>query len=609
VKRSFFTLIPLFFVLVFFLGGCAPANTSLPTPVVNTPATSATKEPTVVTNPKDELSEEDINEIVNRILARLELEAGEPASSDIVGLAGVPDIDTDYRGFVDSVSSKLDKYWNTIFTISDQANEYTKPQIIVPSTGTIKFGPNGDLTRAADEGPFYYSSTKSIYLPLPDLYTRLLGIEDKHTDFAGAFIIAHEWGHHIQEIVGIMKYANEQKAQASSKEIKNYISQKVELQADCLAGTWANSEYYQGTLSPGDIEEAISLAIAIGDDVLTGKTDPADMEHGTGELRKSWFMYGYNYGDPLKCGEVWGASEQVQAKTTTPAAPQPENPQKSDNQDSLITSFFVLASDKSCEIIDDYIAITLTTLECTFSDGGNTIIVYYDEWVGEQAWLSWINLIRENDNPVFDSTWQADGTGAANGPYVVWLTEKNKATIIWGVNSQRISGTVFWYNNDVEAAQKWFFSQGSRHYTTSQPQPTQPPVKQTPSTTLTDFWVYASDRSCQLVEDTSTDTMETIRCAAENGTIQVDYDLWITEKSILDAINNLRSDGVLNMDETWKSNSSEHRGELVSWKLQDGRYILMWTVSAHRFTGQAVGNDLDQLNQWFTKEGGRHYTK
>jgi hypothetical protein len=106
-------------------------------------------------------------------------------------------------------------------------------------------------------------------------------------DFAAAMVVGHEWGHHIQNLLGILNY----RATGRLKTIQ------TELQADCLAGVWANSVYYQGLLEAGDVQEASRVAYALGDDL------PWDhpQAHGTPAQRAQWFMYGYNTGDASRC--------------------------------------------------------------------------------------------------------------------------------------------------------------------------------------------------------------------------------------------------------------------------------------------------------------------
>jgi uncharacterized protein len=122
-------------------------------------------------------------------------------------------------------------------------------------------------------------------------------------DFAWAYVIAHEVGHHVQQQLGtseeVRRLQQEQGGDA------NELSVRLELQADCYAGVWARTVYKQGDLEKGDVREALRAAGAVGDDRLqrraTGSIDPDSFTHGTSEQRRSWFESGYADGDPNAC--------------------------------------------------------------------------------------------------------------------------------------------------------------------------------------------------------------------------------------------------------------------------------------------------------------------
>jgi len=109
---------------------------------------------------------------------------------------------------------------------------------------------------------------------------------DQHGDLALAYVMAHEWGHHLQNLQGLST-------------VQYPTSTGKELQADCLAGVWANSTYYEGQLEPGDFEEAMNLAVAIGDDTLG--VPEGQGSHGSAQERQTWFKYGYDTGDGSQC--------------------------------------------------------------------------------------------------------------------------------------------------------------------------------------------------------------------------------------------------------------------------------------------------------------------
>jgi hypothetical protein len=133
--------------------------------------------------------------------------------------------------------------------------------------------------------------------------------------------------------------------------------------------------------------------------------------------------------------------------------------------DTLVETFFVLASDPSCEWVTDEVTDTVQTRRCSFSDGTGTIAVDYDEWVGEQAWLKVIFDAQEAGNLVLNDTWSAASeTAGTHGPYIAWVNTENKVILMWGVDAYRLTGTLYWYNTDAAAAEAWFFEQASRHY-------------------------------------------------------------------------------------------------------------------------------------------------
>ncbi len=153
-------------------------------------------------------------------------------------------------------------------------------------------------------GPFYCPGDQRVYLDLDFFHTleQRLGAEG---DFARAYVIAHEVGHHVQNLVGIMDQTSQRRAQASTREA-NAISVLVELQADCLAGVWARGAHDMfGSLEPGDIDEAMNAASAIGDDALQhqsqGYVVPDSFTHGTSAQRRAWFQRSLETGQMEAC--------------------------------------------------------------------------------------------------------------------------------------------------------------------------------------------------------------------------------------------------------------------------------------------------------------------
>ncbi len=132
---------------------------------------------------------------------------------------------------------------------------------------------------------------------------------DAPGDFAQAYIVAHEIGHHVQNLLGVMEDVN--LAQQENPDDANELSVRVELQADCLAGVWGHSAYAQGDLlESGDLEEGLNAAAAVGDDRIQKQSgqgvNPDSFTHGTSEQRVKWFRAGFDSGDPTACDTFKG---------------------------------------------------------------------------------------------------------------------------------------------------------------------------------------------------------------------------------------------------------------------------------------------------------------
>jgi predicted metalloprotease len=148
-------------------------------------------------------------------------------------------------------------------------------------------------------GPFYCPTDSKVYIDL-SFYRMLRDRFGAPGDFAQAYVIAHEVGHHVQNLLGISEQVSSAQARASKAEA-NDLSVRLELQADYLAGVWAHYAQKQGLLEEGDIEEALNAASAIGDDRLQmesqGYVVPDAFTHGTSEQRMTWFKRGFERGD------------------------------------------------------------------------------------------------------------------------------------------------------------------------------------------------------------------------------------------------------------------------------------------------------------------------
>jgi uncharacterized protein len=177
--------------------------------------------------------------------------------------------------------------------------QYQAPALVLFS----RVDRSGCGTAQAAMGPFYCPPDRKVYLDtsfFQEMRNKLGG----GGDFAYAYVIAHEVGHHIQNQLGILPKVTEARQRAGERQ-SNALSVRTELQADCFAGVWANRVNAMGRLDQGDVEEAMKTAAAIGDDMLQrasqGYAVPDSFTHGSAEQRTRWFMQGYRSGDMRTC--------------------------------------------------------------------------------------------------------------------------------------------------------------------------------------------------------------------------------------------------------------------------------------------------------------------
>jgi hypothetical protein len=197
------------------------------------------------------------------------------------------------------VLGDTEKTWAVIF--EDQLGRtYTEP-VLVLFTGGVDSACGYASTAV---GPFYCPGDQKVYLDL-DFFHELKANYGASGDFAQAYVITHEIGHHVQTLLGTIQYVNAKSRQVSEAEA-NRLSVALELQADCYAGVWANRAQYQDLiLEKGDLEEALNAANAIGDDTLQkqaqGYVVPDSFTHGTSAERVKWFRKGMDSGQVSAC--------------------------------------------------------------------------------------------------------------------------------------------------------------------------------------------------------------------------------------------------------------------------------------------------------------------
>ncbi len=197
-----------------------------------------------------------------------------------------------YENFASTVLGSNNDSWRKKLT--DYGIKYVEPKLVLFRAATN----SGCGTATSQVGPHYCPVDSTIYLDetfFDEMKTRFGA---KGGDVAQAYVISHEVGHHVQTLLGNLENPSQD----------NKTSIKIELQADCYAGTWANSIKDQGILEPGEISEAMDAASSVGDDRIQekvqGYTNPETFTHGTSKERLSWFMEGYNSGDLNDCNTL-----------------------------------------------------------------------------------------------------------------------------------------------------------------------------------------------------------------------------------------------------------------------------------------------------------------
>jgi predicted metalloprotease len=196
------------------------------------------------------------------------------------------------------VIADTEDVWAELF--ANQGRRYEQPTLVL-FTGSTRSACG--LGQAA-MGPFYCPADRKAYIDL-GFYDEMRTRFRAPGDFAQAYVIAHEIGHHVQNLLGVSNKVRQMQARAGKAE-GNQLSVRLELQADCLAGVWANrADKARGILESGDIEEALNAASAIGDDRLQKQTRgtvvPESFTHGTSTQRQHWFRTGLQSGDPDSC--------------------------------------------------------------------------------------------------------------------------------------------------------------------------------------------------------------------------------------------------------------------------------------------------------------------
>ena len=210
-----------------------------------------------------------------------------------------PPADDAAARFVSKILAETEDTWRQIF--SEAGSRYQEPQLVLFSGAT----PTACGTGQSAMGPFYCPADRKIYIDL-DFYRDLRERFRAPGEFAQAYVIAHEVGHHVQNLVGYSEKVQAARQRARSEAEANALSVRLELQADCYAGVWAKrTDTAKGILEPGELEQALTAAAAIGDDRLQrqgrGVIVPETFTHGSSEQRVRWFRRGFESADLRQC--------------------------------------------------------------------------------------------------------------------------------------------------------------------------------------------------------------------------------------------------------------------------------------------------------------------
>ncbi len=221
---------------------------------------------------------------------------------------GVEATESDQDDFVKAVLGDVEVTWRGIFKGAGRRYR-PSPLVLFTSATQTECG-----LGSAQTGPFYCPADSKVYIDL-SFFRELRSRFGAPGDFAQAYVIAHEVGHHVQNLLGISDQVRREQARKPGD--ANELSIRLELQADCFAGVWAHSAYRANLLEQGDLEEGLDAAAAVGDDRIqreaTGRIDRERWTHGSSDQRRSWFRRGFDGGDPNSCDSFAATSSDVSA--------------------------------------------------------------------------------------------------------------------------------------------------------------------------------------------------------------------------------------------------------------------------------------------------------
>lgn len=204
---------------------------------------------------------------------------------------------SDPAKFVVCVESSVQKFWTA--KLASAGKTYEPAKLVLFSDAT----PSACGTASSQTGPFYCPPDQKVYLDTGFFEELQQRFHARGGDFAEAYVVAHEYGHRVQDVLGIEKRMRA--AERRDPDQQNALSVKLELQADCFAGVWGHAEYASGVVSSSEISQALDAAAAVGDDriqkEMQGRVHPESFTHGSAAERQKWFKAGMDTGDPNQC--------------------------------------------------------------------------------------------------------------------------------------------------------------------------------------------------------------------------------------------------------------------------------------------------------------------
>jgi uncharacterized protein len=205
--------------------------------------------------------------------------------------------ESDPAKFISCVVSNVQHFWAR--ELPRHGTQYQPAHLVLFTQAT----PSGCGTASAATGPFYCPRDGKVYLDLGFFSELSRRFGARGGDFAQAYVVAHEYGHHIQDLLGIERKMRQ--AEAADRSQRNALSVRLELQADCFAGVWGHAAYEKGTVSRGEVAQALDAAAAVGDDRIQkeveGRVNPETFTHGSSAERQRWFNTGMSTGSLDAC--------------------------------------------------------------------------------------------------------------------------------------------------------------------------------------------------------------------------------------------------------------------------------------------------------------------